>query len=102
MDILKQIIEIDKAAAARVEALRDEQARKLEESGMEAAKASEKQIEDEQQKLEDFRSAQQEALDKKRNGAESAKASAIKRLDDIFAANHDRWSAEILEKVTGV
>ncbi|MGN1339730.1 MAG: hypothetical protein ACI4WS_05520 [Oscillospiraceae bacterium] len=102
MDILKQIMDIDKAAAARVEALRAEQAQKLESSGIAAAKASEKLIADEQKKLEEFRSAQQSALDKKQGGAEAAKAAEIKRLDDIFAANRDKWSAEILEKVTGV
>ena len=102
MDILQQIMELDKAAAARVEALREEQTRKLEESGMAVVKANEKLIADEKQKLEEFRSAQQAALDKKQNGADAAKAAEIKRLDDIFAANREKWSADILEKVTGV
>ena len=102
MDILKQIMEIDKAAAARVEALRKEQERKLEESGMAAVKANEKLIADEKHKLEDLRNEQQAALDKKQGGAEAAKAAEIKRLDDIFGANREKWSAEIFEKVTGV
>lgn len=102
MDILRQIIELDKAAAARVEALREEQARKLEESGRAAADANEKLIADEQAKLEEFRSTQQKALDEKQGGAEAAKAAEIKRLDDIFAENREKWSAEIIEKVTGV
>lgn len=102
MDILQQIIKLDKEAAARVEALREEQARKLEESGMAAAKASEKLVSDERARLEEFRIAQQTALDEKQGGADAAKAAEIKRLDDIFSANREKWTADIIEKVTGV
>ena len=102
MDILQQIMELDKAAAARVEALREEQTRKLEESGMAVVKANEKLIADEKQKLDEFRSAQQAALDEKQGGADAERAEQTRRLDDIFAENRDKWTAEILEKVTGV
>lgn len=102
MDILKQIMEMDKEAAARVEALREEQTRKLEETGIAAAKANEKLIADEQNKLEEFRAAQQAALDKKQGGADAERTAQTRRLDDIFTANRDKWKAEILEKVTGV
>ncbi len=102
MDILQKIIDIDKAAAARVEALREEQSRKLEESGKATALASERLIADEKNKLEEFRGAQQAVLDKKQNGADAAKAEEIRRLDDIFNANREKWVGEITAKVTGV
>ena len=102
MDILRQIIEIDKAAAARVEALREEQSRKLEESGKAAAQANEQLISSERKKLEDYRAAQEAALTEKQGGADAAKAEQIKRIDDIFSAHRDEWTSEIIEKVTGV
>ncbi len=102
MDILQQIIEIDKAAAARVEALREEQSRKLEESGKAAAQANEQLISGERKKLEEYRAAQEAALAEKQGGADAAKAERIKRIDDIFAAHKDEWTSEIIEKVTGV
>lgn len=102
MEILQQIIEIDKAACARVEALREEKSRQLAESGKAAAQADEQRISAAKKELEEFRAAQQAALDKKKGGADAAMAEEIKRLDDIFAAHRDEWQSEIIEKVTGV
>lgn len=102
MDILQQIIEIDKAAAARVEALREEQSRKLEESAKAAAQLSEQRISAARSELESFRAEQQAALDRKKGGAEAAKAAEISRIDEIFAAHREQWQAEVLEKVTGI
>lgn len=102
MDILQQIIEIDKAAAARVEALRTEQYRKLEESGKAAVQANEQLISAEQKKLDNYRAAQETALAEKKGGADAAQAAQIKQIDDIFAAHKDEWMSAIIEKVTGV
>ena len=113
MDILQQIIEIDKAAAARVEALREEQSTKLEESAKAAAQLSEQRISAARSELESFRAEQQAALDRKKGGAEAqglkvlpvaeaAKAAEISRIDDIFAAHREEWQAKVLKKVTGI
>lgn len=102
MEILQQIIEIDKAACAQVEALREEKSRQLAESGNAAAQADEQRISAARSELEQFRAAQQAILDKKKSGADAALAEEVKRLDDIFAAHRDEWQSEIIEKVTGV
>lgn len=101
MDILKEIIAADKAAAARVEALRTQQEEALSASGKAAAKANEQLVTDARQELEQFRSAQQKKLDDTQNSAESEADAGRKRLDDIFAAHCEEWISDIIEKVTG-
>ena len=102
MDILQQIIEADKAAAARVQALREESERRLSESGKAAAQANSLLISSEQQKLDKQRAEQEKTLSEKQNSAGEVLAAQTKRLEDIFAANRSEWSSEIMKKVTGV
>ena len=102
MDILQEIIALDKAAAARVEQVREEQSRLLEEAGRSAADSTEKQTEDQRRKLESFRADQERALSEKRSSADAAQAEQLKRLDDIFAASRKDWISEITKKITEV
>lgn len=102
MDILQQIIEADKAAAARVQALREESERRLSESGKAAAQANSLLISSEQQKLDKQRAEQEKTLSEKKNSAGEVLAAQTKRLEDICAANRSEWSSEIMKKVTGV
>ncbi len=102
MDILKEIIAADKAAAARIEALRNEQNASLSENGKAAALANEQLVSAARQELEQFRSAQQTALDEKQNNFGAEADAGKKRLDDIFAAHREEWISDIVEKVTGV
>lgn len=101
MDILQEIIAADKAAAARVEALRRKQEELLSDSGKAAALANEQLVSNARQELEQFRSSQQKKLDDTRNSAESEAEVGRKRLDDIFAAHREEWISDIIEKVTG-
>ncbi|MDY4587778.1 MAG: hypothetical protein SPD47_04970 [Oscillospiraceae bacterium] len=102
MDILQEIIEIDKAAAARVEALRQQQETALSESGKAAAQANEKAVNEAKQELEAFRAQQQALLDEKHSSADSEAGAGKKSLDDIFSAHREEWISDIIEKVTGV
>ena len=102
MDILKEIIAADKAAAARVEALRQEQEAALSASGKAAATADEKLVNDARQELESFRAEQQKLLDEKLNGAAAGSDAGKKRLDDIFSAHREEWISDIMGKVTGL
>lgn len=101
MDILQEIIAADKAAAARVEALRRQQEESLSDSGKAVALANEQLVSNARQELEQFRSSQQKNLDDTRNSAESEAEASRKRLDDIFAAHREEWISDIIEKVTG-
>ena len=102
MDILQEIIAADKAAAARVEALRTEQENSLSASGMEAARANEQLINSARQELETFRAQQQSLLDEKQNNAGAEAETGKKRLDDIFASHREDWISDIMGKVTGL
>lgn len=102
MDILQEMIAADKAAAARVEALRTEQEDSLSASGMEAAKANEQLISSARQELEAFRTQQQALLDEKQRNAGSEAEAGKKRLDDIFASHREEWISDIMGKVTGL
>ena len=102
MDILQEIIAADKAAAARVEALRQQQETALSEGGKAAAQANEKIVSDAKKELEEFRAEQQRLLDKKHGSASSEAEAGKKSLDEIFSAHREEWISDIMEKVTGV
>lgn len=102
MDILKEIIAADKAAAARVEALRQEQDAALSASGKAAAQANEQLVNSARQELDDFRAEQQKLLDEKLNNAAAESGAGQKRLDDIFSAHREEWISDIMGKVTGL
>lgn len=102
MDILQELIALDKAAAARVEQVRAEQFRLLEETGRTAADENDQAVERERRRLEDFRAEQERALSEKEISTGAAQAAQIKRLDEVFAANRSDWIAEIFRNITEV
>lgn len=102
MDILQELIALDKAAAARVEQVRAEQSRLLEETGRTAADENGQAIERERRRLEEFRAEQERALSEKQTSTRAAQAAQIKRLDEVFAANRSDWIAEIFRNITEV
>ena len=101
MDILQEIINMDKEAAQRCEAAQKELLEKLNEKSEKAARRRDSHIEKERTRMEEFRQEQQEALEKKRHAAHQHCESEKARLDDIFANNRKSWKAEIMNKVTG-
>lgn len=102
MDILQEIIAIDKAAAARVEAVREEQSRRVEETGRSAASADEQTVQTERRRLEALREEQEKALAEKQKSTAQAQETRIRQLEDIFASSRSRWIADIIAMVTEV
>lgn len=101
MDILQEIIAIDKAAADRVEALRAEQAKRLTDSGRAAVDENEQLIAAERQKLESLRVQNEQALEEKKRSCAEAQSSEIQRLDSVFAENQEKWLSDMLGRITG-
>lgn len=101
MDILQEIIAIDKAAADRIEALRAEQASRLTDSGRAAADENEQLIAAESEKLEALRAQQEKQLREKQKSCAEAQSSEIQRLDSVFAANREKWLSDMLGRITG-
>ena len=102
MDILQQIIDMDKAAVARVKAAADEQRRLDGETDETAAKSLNSLLEAERSRCEGLKTEQESALAEKRSESEERRVEQCGRLDEAFARNRDRWKSEILARVTGV
>lgn len=101
MDIIEQIIKMDKAAEARVcEALERENTR-LNETDEKAQRESRAAIEAERKAAEVFESEGQQKLDEKLRHAEELRTNRCRALDDIFAAHKSEWKSEILGRITG-
>lgn len=100
MSILQKIIDMDKAAAARVEAAVEEERRLSDESGAGSAKAREDAAAAERAKLEEFCREQMKTLNEKLSKADKTLADECGKLDERFAANKDRWKAEIIARIT--
>ncbi len=102
MDILQEIIAIDKAAAARVEALKEQTAKELDESGENAAKEREKLLSSERKKLEQQTRELEQRLSDKRAETMSKREKETRRLDETFARYKDEWKNEIMKRIVGV
>lgn len=100
MSILQQIIDMDKAAAARVEEAVAEERRLSDESGEGSAKAREDAVAAERAKLEEFCGEQKKTLDERLSRADKTLADECGKLDEKFAANKERWKSEIISRIT--
>lgn len=101
MDILQQIIDMDKAAAARAEAAVEEKRRLSDESGEEAAKAAKELISAERVKAQSYCQKQEQKLSQKLFRAEKNRDEQCGKLDDSFNAHKSEWKAEIMRRITG-
>ena len=100
MDILQQIIDMDKAAAARVSAAIDEERRLSDESGEGSARAREKAVADERAKVEEFCKKQEGIVREKLSKADKTRAEECEKLDEKFAANKPKWKSEVIKRIT--
>ena len=100
MDIFQQIIDMDKAAAARVRAAIDEERRLSDESGEGSARAREKAVADERAKVEDFCKKQESIVREKLSKADKTRAEECAKLDEKFAANKQWWKLEVIRRIT--
>ncbi len=102
MDFLQQIIEMDKAAAAQTEEVRETQLKKLDISNQNAMKRQEAIIQEQQLLKDEAEIKQAEMLQQKKIDSDMAREKDIARLDSIFSAHREEWQAEILSRITGV
>lgn len=100
MDILQQIIDMDKAAVARVEAAVAEERRLSDESGESSAKAREEAISAERAKNEEDLKKQTAILNEKLSKADKILAEECSKLDEKFSAHKSEWKAEIIARIT--
>lgn len=100
MEILQQIIDMDKAAAARVNAAVEEERRLSDENGEGSAKMREEAVAAERDKMDKFCREQMKILDEKLSKAEEILSAECGKLDEKFAANKDKWKAEIIGRIT--
>lgn len=101
MDILQQIIDMDKNAAARAFSAAEEERRLSDESGEQSANESRAMLSAERAKVEDYCKAQEQALSEKLRLAQSVRAEGFKKLDESFNSNKAQWKSEILSRITG-
>ena len=101
MEILQEIIKMDKAAAARAEKAVEEERRLSDESGEEAAKAREKLVAEERSKVERFCREQESRLSERLSQAEKIRGEQCAKLDESFNAHKAAWKSEIIARITG-
>ena len=102
MDILRELIALDKAAAERVENVRAEQEKQIDDIGRTAAEADQKQVELERRRLEELRADSVKQLAEKRSAAAQAQQSQTDRLDSVFSERRTEWIADITRRITEV
>lgn len=102
MDILKSIIELDKAAAAEAEKIVEAERRRFDESDEKYESRRERLLADEQQKANDALAEQAKQLEEKKRNAKAALVESTEHLDGIFAAHRSEWQSEIISRITGV
>lgn len=101
MEILQQIIGMDKAAAARAEKAIEKERRLSDESGEEAAKVRERLVAEERAKVERFCREQEAKLSERLSQAEKIRCEQYAKLDESFSAHKAEWKKEIIGRITG-
>ena len=102
MDFLQRVIEMDKAAVARVEAFAEEQRKNSDESGEETERILKELSVEHTKKLAEYKAQQEEKLRERLASSEKEQADRIADLDRIFDAHKKEWESEILSRITGV
>lgn len=100
MEILQQIIDMDKAAANRVKMAIEEERRLSDESGEGLTKAREEAVARERAKVDEFCKEQKAKLDEKLSKADKTLADECGKLDERFNARKAEWKAEIIARIT--
>lgn len=101
MEFLQKIIDMDKTAAARVEAAVNEERSKSDEFGERAAKERDELIAGERRRVREFIEEQEKKLSEKLSLARKVRESECAKLDEQFNAHRDEWKKEIIGRITG-
>lgn len=100
MNILNEIIALDKQASVRAEAAIEAERKRSAEVGNAEAKSRAEKIENERKKAQKLRAEQEKTLSEKLSGAEKEKSERCKALSDIFLENKAKWKSEIISRIT--
>ena len=101
MEILQQIIDMDKAAAARAYTAIEEARRLSDESGEQSLKDSHKMLAAEREKVREYCEKKEQQLASKLKEAQSVQNEKCRQLDDSFNSMRDQWKSEIINRITG-
>lgn len=101
MDILQDIIDMDRAAAARAKAAVDEERRLSDESGEQSAKESREMLSAERAKVREYCEKKEQQLNSKLREAASVQNEKCRRLDESFNSLKAQWKSEIINRITG-
>lgn len=100
MNILNEIIALDKKASAYAEAEINSEKMRSEQLDGDLAKARREKIESEREKIAQQRQQQLSALSEKLSGAEKEQNRLKKEVSDIFSAKKEKWKNEIISRIT--
>lgn len=100
MNILNEIIALDKNAAARAAAEIETAQKRSAEEGNAEVKLRAQKVENERKKVVQLRGEQEKILSEKLSGAEKERSLRCKELSDIFDKNRAQWKSEIISRIT--
>ncbi len=100
MDFIREIIDLDKSAAARVESAVLKQKQRTDEFGENTARERERILGDEREKNASKKAEQDKILAEKRERTEISLGERIAALDKRFADNGAEWRDEIVKRIT--
>lgn len=101
MDILQEIIKMDKEASERVLAVQSAHTIKQDQAASNAARAGEEAVINERRSLEMFKAQQQALLDEKKANADAILIKQTSKLDAVFAEHKAEWTDEIMKRIIG-
>lgn len=101
MDILQDIIDMDKAAAARAKIAVEEERRLSDESGDRSAKESRELVSAERAKVREYCEEHEKLLAAKLREAASVQNEKCRQLDESFNSFKEQWKSEIINRITG-
>ncbi len=100
MDIIEQIVNMDKAAVKRVNEAVERESSLLNETDEQLHRVNRAAIEAERKAAEEFEREAQQKLNEKLRHAEELRADRCKKLDEIFSSHKTQWKSEILGRIT--
>lgn len=101
MDILRRIIDMDKAASERCAAAVERERGKSDEFGERTAREREDMVALERKRVEELVREQDKKLAEKLSKAQKQRDEECAKLDERFNANKDKWKKEIIGRITG-
>ena len=102
MDIMQQIIKIDKQAAERAAQAIEKEQRLSDESGEQAKRENSEMISKEREKMQSICKSQEQTLNEKLRQAEKIRDERCEALDKVFGEKRGQWKSEIIGCITGV